>query len=86
MEQEGEFSVRGGIVDIFPLTEESPVRIEFWDTQVDTIRSIDVQSQRSVEELEEVVIFPAGEIFLSEDEAAAGLHQIGKDMEKTAVN
>lgn len=82
VEQEGEFSVRGGIVDIFPLTEESPVRIEFWDTQVDTIRSIDVQSQRSVEELEEVVIFPAGEIFLSEDEAAAGLHQIGKDMEK----
>lgn len=82
VEQEGEFSVRGGIVDIFPLTEESPVRIEFWDTQVDTIRSIDVQSQRSVEELEEVVIFPAGEIFLSEDEAAAGLHQIRKDMEK----
>ena len=78
----GEFFIHGGIVDIFPLTEESPVRIEFWDTQVDTIRSIDVQSQRSVEELEEVVIFPAGEIFLSEDEAAAGLHQIGKDMEK----
>lgn len=41
-----------GIVDIFPLTEEVPVRIELWDDEVDSIRSFDSESQRSVEQLE----------------------------------
>ena len=48
----GQFSIRGGIVDIFPLTEEVPVRIELWDDEVDSIRSFDPESQRSVEQLE----------------------------------
>ncbi|MBO5489704.1 MAG: transcription-repair coupling factor [Eubacterium sp.] len=82
VQREGEFSVRGSILDVFPLTEESAVRIDFWDTEVDSIRSIDVESQRSVEDLDAITIFPASEIFLTEDEAAAGLHQIQKDMEK----
>lgn len=81
VEREGEFSVRGGILDIFPLTEETPVRIDLWDTEVDTIRSIDVESQRSVENLEEVEIYPATEIFMTKDQAAAGLHAIHQDME-----
>ena len=42
----GQFSIRGGIVDIFPLTEEVPVRIELWDDEVDSIRSFDPESQR----------------------------------------
>ena len=37
----GQFSIRGGIVDIFPLTEETPIRIELWDDEVDSIRSFD---------------------------------------------
>ena len=44
VEEAGQFAVRGGIVDIFPLTEESPYRLEFWDDEVDSIRSFDAQS------------------------------------------
>ncbi len=65
----GQFSIRGGIVDIFPLTEETPIRIELWDDEVDSIRTFDVESQRSVEQLEEVTIYPAAEVVL--DQAAA---------------
>lgn len=82
VESEGEFSVRGGILDIFPLTEESPCRIDLWDDEVDTIRSIDVESQRSVEELDRIVIYPATEVFMTEDRAAAGLRRIRLDMEE----
>ena len=61
VESMGEFSVRGGIVDIYPFTAENPVRIEFWDTEVDNIRSFDAESQRSIENLREVEIYPASD-------------------------
>ena len=48
-----------GIIDIYPLTEEVPIRIEFWDDEIDSIRTFDLESQRSIENLEEVVIYPA---------------------------
>ncbi len=57
----GQFAVRGGIIDIYPLTEEQPIRIEFWDDEVDSIRSFDMESQRSTENLGEVEIYPASE-------------------------
>ncbi len=57
----GQFAVRGGILDIFPLTEDNPIRIEFWGDEVDSIRSFEVDSQRSIENLTEVVIAPAEE-------------------------
>ena len=61
IEGPGQFAVRGGILDVFPLTEELPVRIELWGDEIDSIRSFDVESQRSVENLEEVIIYPASE-------------------------
>ena len=61
VEAKGQFAIRGGIIDIFPLTEECPVRIELWDEEVDSIRSFDAQSQRSIENLEEIKIYPAKE-------------------------
>ena len=60
-EEEGEFAVRGGIIDIFPLTEDNPVRIELWGDVIDSIRAFDAATQRSIEKLEEVNIFPASE-------------------------
>ena len=57
----GQFSVRGGIIDIFPPTEDLPVRIELWDTDIDSIRSFDPESQRSVDRLDRVEIYPARE-------------------------
>lgn len=62
IEGPGQFAVRGGILDVFPLTEEQPVRIELWGDEVDSIRTFDVESQRSIENLEELVIYPAAEI------------------------
>ena len=58
----GQFAIRGGILDIYPLTEEYPVRIELWDEEVDSIRSFDAESQRSMENLEEIVLYPAAEL------------------------
>ena len=61
IEGPGQFVVRGGILDVFPLTEELPVRIELWGDEIDSIRSFDVESQRSIENLETVTIYPASE-------------------------
>ena len=72
----GEFSVRGGIIDIFPLTEENPFRIELWDDEVDSIRSFDAESQRSIENLDEVHIYPACELVLTKEERDAGIARI----------
>ena len=59
IEGPGQFAVRGGILDVFPLTEELPVRIELWGDEVDSIRIFDVESQRSIENLTEVSISPS---------------------------
>ena len=61
VEMPGQFSVRGGILDIYCLTEENPWRIELWGDEIDSIRSFDPESQRSLEKLEEITIYPAVE-------------------------
>lgn len=65
VERKGEFSIRGGIIDIYPPDFESPVRIEWFDDEVDSIRLFDLESQRSIEELQEVRIGPAVEMIFS---------------------
>ncbi|MDO4649659.1 MAG: transcription-repair coupling factor [Eubacteriales bacterium] len=62
VEMPGQFSVRGGIIDLYPLTEENPWRIELWGDEIDSIRSFDAESQRSLEDLDEITIYPAGEL------------------------
>jgi transcription-repair coupling factor (superfamily II helicase) len=60
VEAMGEFAIRGGIVDIYPFTSEHPIRVEFWDTEIDNMREFDVESQRSMENvLDRVEIYPA---------------------------
>ena len=82
VEEPGQFSIRGGIVDVFDLTEENPYRIELWGDEVDSIRSFDILSQRSIENLESVSIYPATEIVLSKEELQTGLKKIEADMKK----
>ena len=82
VEGSGQFAVRGGIIDIFPLTEENPIRIELWDNEVDSIRYFDIESQRSIERVEEAVIYPAKEIILSEDKLADGIEKIKAELKK----
>ena len=84
VESAGDFAVRGGIVDIFPLTEDAPVRIELWGDEVDSIRMFDAASQRSIENLDEITIYPAAEIILSEQIKAKGIAAIDADLEKYA--
>lgn len=57
----GQFAVRGGILDVYALTEDNPWRIELWGDEVDSIRSFDAASQRSLDTLEEIMIYPASE-------------------------
>ena len=78
----GQFSIRGGIIDIFPLTEEMPVRIELWDDEVDSIRTFDLESQRSVEQLDRITLYPASEVVLSGGQMAAGIRCM-KEEEKS---
>ena len=78
----GQFAIRGGIVDIFPLTEENPVRIELWGDEIDSIRSFDAQSQRSIENLESVRVYPASEIVISDAQAAKAAERIKKESKK----
>ena len=54
VENAGQFAVRGGIIDIFSLTKDCPVRMELWDDEIDSIRTFDALSQRSIENLEVV--------------------------------
>jgi len=61
IEGPGQFAVRGGIMDVYPLTEEVPIRVELWGDEIDSIRTFDVESQRSIENLEEMVIYPASD-------------------------
>ncbi len=76
VEGPGQFAARGSILDIFPLTEEVPVRIDLFGDEVDSIRSFDAGSQRSIEELDEAVIYPAAELILGENVRAKGLRKV----------
>ena len=73
VEMAGEFAVRGGILDVFPVSQDNPYRIEFWGDDIDDIKVFDAASQRSIEPVDGVTIYPAVELVLSEEEREAGL-------------
>ena len=78
-EHKGEFSIRGGIIDVYPIIAEHPYRIELWDEEVDSIRLFDEGSQKSVEKVEEAEIFPAMELALTEAQVIEGVQAMEKD-------
>lgn len=82
IESAGQFAVRGGILDVFSLTEEVPYRIELWGDEIDSIRSFEVDSQRSIENLDTVRIYPASEAVLSGEQIEQGLKKIEQEAEK----
>ena len=85
VEAPGQFSIRGGIIDIFDLTEENPYRIELWGEDVESIRSFDILSQRSIEKLESVTVYPATELVLSDGEIRAGIRRIREECKTYAA-
>ena len=79
----GQFAVRGGILDIYPLTEEVPIRIELWGDEIDSIRTFDVESQRSIENLEQIAIYPASDFPEEQAKRVSFLDYF--DLEKTIL-
>jgi transcription-repair coupling factor (superfamily II helicase) len=78
VEKRGEFAVRGGIVDVFPPTEEHPLRVEFWGDEVEEIRSFAVADQRTLEPVERLWAPPCRELLLTDQvrERAAELGRL----------
>ena len=72
----GQYSVRGEIIDIFPATEETPVRIDLWDEEIDSIKYFDVESQRSIDGIDEITIYPVTEYILEKEEIERGIEKI----------
>jgi len=66
VEKMGDFSVRGGIVDVFPLGEKTPVRLDFFGDEIDTMKRFDIESQRSQESCEKIDVMPMTELFFDD--------------------
>ena len=82
----GQFSMRGGIVDIFTAVYENPMRIEFFDDEVDSVRIIDPESQRSIAKLETMEVFPMKELVYDEYTLNEALEKIEAEYSKTLKN
>ncbi|MBI3814585.1 MAG: transcription-repair coupling factor [Nitrospinae bacterium] len=67
VEDKGEFSIRGGILDIYPPDADNPFRMEFMGDEIDSIREFDSSTQRSIKEIGDVKIVPARELIITED-------------------
>ena len=78
VEGASQFSVRGSILDIFPVQNDKPVRIEFWGDEIDSITEFETDTQRRTEPLSSVEISPAGEVLYNNDELADKIEELCK--------
>lgn len=79
----GQFSLRGSIIDIG--TQDANYRIELFDNEVDSIRSFEIESQRSIEKLEKITIYPIEDLIIKADERDKLAERIKKDISKTKL-
>ncbi len=84
VETVGTFSVRGDIIDIFPYYTPWPIRISFFDEEVESLRYFDPESQRSRELLSSLVLFPAREVILTPEAANRGKKSLLKELDRVA--
>lgn len=82
VEDKGQFALRGGILDVYPPTLENPVRLEFFDDELESMRIFAVENQRSLRKVAEVVFFPAAEFFVGEMDKQAALRKIKREEEE----
>jgi transcription-repair coupling factor (superfamily II helicase) len=80
VEGKGQFAVRGGIADIFPVNSAYAVRIELFDDEIDSIREFNVDSQRSTDKLERVKVIPARELIYSVEKRESAIRSIENDL------
>ncbi len=64
----GDFSIRGSILDVYPLNNDYPVRIDFFDTEIDSMRIFDASTQRSIKNIQNIQILPSSDLLISEDQ------------------
>ncbi|MFY4777232.1 transcription-repair coupling factor [Metabacillus sp. RGM 3146] len=79
----GEFSIRGGLIDLYPLTEEYPVRIELFDIEVDSIRQFDIADQRSIQKLKSISVGPAKEMVIKKEHIISSLGKLEDALAKS---
>ncbi len=82
VEGKGQFSIRGGILDIFGIGRDNPVRIELFGDEVDSMRYFDPKSQRSVHDTNEVEIIPSNEVIYPDDKQGSILCSVMKDLDR----
>ncbi len=82
----GQFSVRGGILDLFTSIHDTAIRIEYWDDEIDSIRLLDSYSQRSIEKINKVKIFPVRELCYTEGELSVAISNMTVEYEKSLEN
>lgn len=82
VEKPGDYSVRGSIIDIYPLTAENPVRIDFFDDEIDSIRSFDFTTQRSITTLDTIAIPPATDLLITKEQFEKASGKLAIDLEK----
>lgn len=80
VEGSGQFSIRGGILDIYSSTSNNAYRIELWDTEIDSIRIIDPLSQRSIEKVDEITIYPARELVYNNNQVESAIKKIENEL------
>ncbi len=85
-ENVGQFSVRGGIIDIFSISAKNAVRIEYFDNEIDSIRVLDSFAQKSIEQINSIEIFPAREILIDSQNNNLAADKIEKEYEKALNN
>jgi transcription-repair coupling factor (superfamily II helicase) len=84
VESPGEIALRGGVVDIYPVGAEWPVRLELFGEEVESLRTFDPANQRSIAPLERAVVLPAREVLLTDAAVARAVPRIGKALGKQA--
>ncbi len=83
VEGPGQYAVRGGILDIFPLTDDNPIRIELWGDEIDSIRRFDADSQRTIENEDgPVTIYPASELIFDQETASKAIEKVRVESQK----
>ena len=78
----GDFAIRGSIVDIFPLDADNPYRIDFFDIEIDSMRTFDIANQRSIENVDQVTIIPATDFIASKEVLELASKKIKKEYNK----
>ena len=86
VEGKGEFSLRGGLLDVFPADSIYPYRVELFGDQIDSIRTFNPSSQRSIEKVEEIKIFPAKELVISKDIVGRAVNRINTEKQELLNN